>query len=419
MMVIYKFGGASVKNENAFHLLKSIVSNCDEELIVVVSVMGKTTNKLEEVVKLASTGSGDFRKPLTLLKAYHQGIADKLVPGYSDSIHDEIDAFFVQITERIEKFRAHDFNFFYDQVVSMGEIISTYIVSRFLANEGISNQWVDIRDVLKTDDNFRDATIDFEESKINFMQAFTFRDCSCYVTQGFIGSAKNGNFTTLGREGSDYTAAILAHILFARSVTLWKDVAGIFNADPAVFSKVTLLEKITYQEMIELAYYGAKVIHPKTIKPLRTKQIPLFVKCFYDPEKPGSQIGEFPDIQRTIPIIIIKDDQILISISLTDLSFISEYHISKLFALLNKFRLKANLMQHSAVSFSVCVDEPRGREVDELIGILRTEFKILYNKKLTLITIRHYTEDSIAEHISGKKIFVEQRSRNTVQYLIV
>jgi len=416
-MVIYKFGGASVNNESAFHLLKNIVSNCHEKLIVVVSAMGKTTNKLEEIVKLSSKGSYDYKEPLLLLKSYHQEVAHKIIPCSSDSLCDEIDVLFTQLTERVEKFNNYDFNIFYDQVVSMGEIISTHIVSRYLENEGINNQWVDIRKLLKTDDNYRDAVVDFEESKINFKQAFTFHDSSCYVTQGFIGSAKNGNFTTLGREGSDYTAAILAHILTAKSVTLWKDVAGIFNADPAVFNKLTLLEKITYQEMIELAYYGAKVIHPKTIKPLLTKQIPLHVKCFSDPESVGSLISDFPDIQRTIPIMIIKDNQILISISLNDLSFISENHISKLFALLNKFRLKANLMQHSAISFSVCVDEPRGREVDELIGILRKEFKILYNEELTLITIRHYTEESLAEHMSGKKIYVEQRSRNTVQYL--
>lgn len=417
-MVIYKFGGASVKNREAFYMLRNIVSACPDPLVVVVSAMDKTTNKLEEIVKHAVTGVNEYRNLLAALGQYHIDLAVSLMPDEAEPVRNELDGLFHEVDERIALYKSSDFNLFYDQVVSMGEVISTHIVSRFLQYEKVDNQWIDIRGLLITDDNYRDAAVNFEVSADLFRQAVTFNSTSCYITQGFIGSAENGKNTTLGREGSDYTAAVLADIFDARSVTLWKDVAGIYNADPAVFTDVIPLDRINYQEMIELAYYGAKVIHPKTIKPLRVKNIPLYVKSFYDPEGTGTSVGDYPDYYVDVPIIILMHRQVLISISLSDLSFISESHISKFFALLNRFRLKANLMQHSAISFSVSVDEPRGREVQDLIGILRKEFRVLYNEGLTLITIRHYTEASIKEQIAGKKIFVEQRSRSTVQYLV-
>jgi aspartate kinase len=416
-MVIYKFGGASVKNVEAFHLLKDIVSSYSGQLIVVVSAMGKTTNRLEEIVKLASKGSAEYKDRLHLLNNYHLDILSELIPDRSDIIYTRINDQFITLGKDIEKFKGEDFNFFYDQVVSVGEIISTLIVSRFLEAVGVPNKWLDIRGLLITNDNYRDALVNYADSESRIRKAITMNHPGCYVTQGFIGSTLHGHTTTLGREGSDFSAALLGYFFEAEEVTLWKDVDGIYNADPAIFSDVILLEKISYQEMIELAFYGAKVIHPKTIKPLREKKIPLFVRSFYKPMGKGSIIGEMRDGYTKIPTIINKKEQILISISLEDLSFITEFHISKFFGLLNRFRLKANLMQHSAVSLSVCVDEPRGREVRDLIAILRKEFRILYNDKLTLYTIRHYTDQSIADIIGNRKIYVEQRSRNTVQYL--
>lgn len=417
-MVIYKFGGASVKNEDAFQYLKKIVSNCADPLIVVVSAMGKTTNRLEEIVKLSFRGDDLYKLKLTSLKDYHEDIASKLFNNTLNEVLIEIDKLFGEIEATIEKHKNGEFNFFYDQVVTMGEILSTQLVSHYLLQEGTPNEWVDIRKLLKTDENYRDATVDIPASTVNIKEIFSPEIVKCFVTQGFIGSDLNGQVTSLGREGSDYTAALLANIMDVQKVILWKDVAGIFNADPALEKDATLLKDIPYQEMIELAFYGAKVIHPKTIKPLSIKQIPLEVKSFFDESKPGTTVWGFPDSRRMIPVTIVKDKQVLISISLSDLSFISEHHLSKLFELLNRFRLKANLMQHSAVSFSICVDEPRGREVDELIAILREEFKVLYNDKLTLITIRHYTDESIDQKVGGKKIYVEQRNRNTVQYLV-
>ena len=417
MMVIYKFGGASVKDAAAFHLMKNIVTSCNEPLIVVVSAMGKTTNRLENIARLGLAGGHDYLSELDSLKAYHIDIVKSLINDPGDPVYQRVEGYFAEIEKQIEGNKALDFNLYYDQVVSFGEVISTTIVSRFLQLEGLANEWVDIRPLLITDENYRDATVDFQESATRIGNIFRFDDTKIYVTQGFIGSATNGKTTTLGREGSDFTAAILANILNGQHLTLWKDVEGIYNADPALFDRVSLLESVSYQEMIELAYYGAKVIHPKTIKPLRQKQIPLLVKSFYHPGREGTRITEVSAGREKIPITILKQEQVLISISLEDLSFISESHISRLFSLLYRFRLKANLMQHSAVSFSVVVDEPRGREVLDLISILRREFKVLYNDKLTLSTVRHYTDDSILAVTSGKKIYLEQRSRGTAQYL--
>lgn len=407
-----------MKSEDAFRLLKSIICDCKDQVIVVVSAMGKTTNNLEEIVKLAFKENDLYKEKLQASLDYHLGIIKQLLNGDADELSTEIQNLFEHIESQINQYKGAEFNFFYDQIVTMGEILSTRIVSYYLNEKGMSNTWVDIRKCMRTNSNFRDAAVDLQISQDKVRQVFNFKSSSCYITQGFIGSDPDGHSTSLGREGSDYTAALLANMLNANHVILWKDVAGIFNADPAVFSEAVLLKKVRYQEMIELAFYGAKVIHPKTIKPLREKEIPLFVKCFFHSEGAGTQVGNYEDLPRPVPNIILKNDQVLISISMGDLSFITEKHLSKLFNLLNRFRLKANMMQHSAVSFSVCVDEPRGREVKDLIEILRKEFKVLYNDKLTLYTIRHYDEDAINSLTTDQKIFVEQRSRNTVQYLM-
>ncbi len=416
-MIVYKFGGASVKDADSVSLLQNIISKCPDDLIVVISAMGKTTNKLEGVVESASKGGKEYVDQLSSLKDYHMNISRELILDPSNPVFDKIEAVFKEIDTHVKQFREEDFNLFYDQVVSFGEILSTSIVSHYLEYKGLNNKWVDIRKVFQTDDNYRDAGIDFINTRAKCEETFTFKGCTVYLTQGFIGTGQGGKYTTLGREGSDYSAAVLANFLDAQNVILWKDVAGIFNADPARFKEVTLLEKIRYQEMIELAFYGAKVIHPKTLKPLKDKLIPLYIKSFYDPEKTGTIVGEFNDKVVKVPVIILKDNQVLVSISLKDLSFISEDHISKLFSLLDNFRLKANLIQHSAVSFSVCVDAPRGQEVEELISILRGEFKVLYNDGLNLLTIRNYTEEDILIHTANKKVLVEQRSRNMVQFV--
>lgn len=415
-MLVYKFGGASVKDANAVQQLKKIVVNCDENLVVVISAMGKSTNKLEAVLLHALKNDGSFLPLLNELKIYHLQFIDDLLPN-DQKIKDEVENIFSQIEGNCQQHQNKGYDFAYDQIVSFGEILSTKIVSAFLNKEGINNKWVDIRKVIKTDNNFRASNIQMDETSKKAEQVFDFNKNKIFVTQGFIASDFDDHTTTLGREGSDYSAAILASVLDAEHVTLWKDVAGIYNADPAIYDEVTLLQELNYQEMIELAFYGAQVIHPKTLKPIKEAGIPLYVKCFYDSDKKGTIVHENASYNTQTPIFILKDKQVLISISLRDLSFVAEEHISLLFNLLDKFRLKANIIQHSAVSFSVCVDIPLGKEIEELISILKEDFKVLYNKNLQLLTIRNYQEAEIQKMISGKKIYIEQRSRNTVQFV--
>jgi len=415
-MLVYKFGGASVKNPKAVKQLKKIIANTNDNLIVVISAMGKTTNRLEALLAQALKNNGGHIPLIAQLKTYHLQFIEELMVN-DQQIKAEIENIFFKINDICDKIEPAVYNYAYDQIVSFGEILSTKIISKYLEQEKIINTWVDIRKVLKTDNNFREANVDFETSKKNSLKKFDFDKCRIYLTQGFIASDVEGNTTTLGREGSDYTAALLSSSLQAENLTLWKDVSGIYSADPAIFKDTKLIREINYQEMIELAFYGAKVIHPKTIKPLKESGISLFVKCFSFPDKGGTEVNGTTLNKTEFPIYILKENQVLISISNRDLSFINEYHLSKLFGLLNSFRLKANIIQHSAVSFSVCVDTPLGKEVEDLIAVLKNDFKVLYNKGLQLLTIRNYSETEIQKFTAGKKIFIEQRSRNTVQFV--
>lgn len=416
-MIVYKFGGASVKDARGVKQLASLVAKANDQLIVVISAMGKTTNKLEAIVAATLHGNGKELDLITSLRAEHYGVLKDLFGNTSKSLFSEVGKLFDTIESNCSKYRNKGYDMLYDQVVSFGEIISTTIVSAYLNQQGVKNKWIDVRDVIITDDNYRDAQIDLEVTQKNSSAIFSFKGFNCYITQGFIASDKKENYTTLGREGSDYTAAILASNLNAEKVILWKDVQGIYNADPMLFDDAIFLDELTYQEVIELTYYGAKVIHPKTIKPLKAKQIPLYVKCFYDPRKKGTTVKETKSKKTYVPVFIVLNDQVLLSISLGDLSFISERHISRLFALLNKFKLKVNLMQNSAITFSVCIDTPKGQEISELVELLRKDFKVLYNQNLTLRTIKNYSENHIKGMIGDRKVYVEQRSRNTVQFV--
>jgi len=415
-MLVYKFGGASIKDAMAVRQLKNIIQFSNEKLLIVISAMGKTTNRLEAILAHAFRNDASHLALIQKLKSEHVNLIDELFEDPAQ-MRIEIDEIFSKIKSNCSALKPNSYDFAYDQIVSFGEILSTKIVSAFLNQEKIINTWVDIRQVFKTDKNYRDSNIHLEETSRRALESFNFNKTQNYITQGFIASDLDGNTTTLGREGSDYTAALLAGILSVKNVTLWKDVAGIYNADPALFRDVVLLKELKYQEMIELAFYGARVIHPKTLKPLKEKGIPLFVKCFSDPDKEGTIVFENAYSNSKVPVYILKDKQVLISISLRDLSFVAEEHISRLFSLLNKFRLKANVIQHSAVSFSVCADIPMGKEIEDMISILKLDFKVLYNKNLQLLTIRNYLEADIQKMISGKKIYIEQRSRNTVQFV--
>jgi aspartate kinase len=418
-MIVYKFGGASVKNAQAVMKISKIIGTASQPLIVVVSAMGKTTNRLEAFLDEGLKGSGKHHEILNELKTEHIRIIKELIPDPAHPIYNEVEGFFQEAAALIQLHRNKDYNFIYDQVIPLGELISTKIVNAWLVQAGITSRWIDIREILKTDSNYREAIIDHTVSEKLCRSGFAVSDPLCFVTQGFIGSDSEGFTTTLGREGSDYSAALLANYLDSESVTLWKDVDGIYNADPAIFSNVNKIEALSYQEVIELTYYGAKVIHPKTIRPLFDKQIPLFVKSFNNPENDGSIVGKSVQSAHQQPIIIILENQVLISISKKDLSFISELNLSFLFDLLHTFRLKANLMQHSAVSFSICVDIPKGKALEELIELLQKEFKLLYNTGLKLITIRNYNIKLITELIGKKEVLVEQRSRQTAQFIVV
>ncbi len=414
-MIVYKFGGASVKDARGVKQLATLVSKTNDQLIVVISAMGKTTNKLEAIVTATLQGNGKELELISSLRNEHNAILIDLFDKTAKPLFSKVERLFDAIEATCNKYRNSGYDMLYDQVVSYGEIISTTIVSAYLNEQKINNKWVDVRDVIVTDDNYRDAQVDMNVTQKNCSATFSFKDSDCYITQGFIASDIKGNSTTLGREGSDYTAALLASSLDAEKVILWKDVQGIYNADPLLFDDAIFLEELTYQEVIELTFYGAKVIHPKTIKPLKQLQIPLYVKCFYEPRSKGTTVKEFKSKKTNVPVFIVLNDQVLLSISLGDLSFISERHISRLFALLNKFKLKVNLMQNSAITFSVCIDRPKGQEISELVELLRKDFKVLYNENLTLNTIKNYTEDHIKSMIGDRTVLIEQRSRNTVQ----
>lgn len=417
-MIVYKFGGASVKNAQSVRNMAKIIGAALDPVIVVVSAMGKTTNRLEAFLDEGLKNTGKQHELLDQLKTDHFKIIEELIPDSGHPIYDEVDLFFNEAASLIQIHQEKDYNFIYDQVISLGELVSTKIVSAWLEHFGISNRWVDIRQILKTDSNYREATVNHEFSEKLCRSVFDASGTICYVTQGFIGADTKGYTTTLGREGSDYSAALLANYLNAENVTLWKDVDGIYNADPAIFSNVDKIETLSYQEVIELTYFGAKVIHPKTIKPLFDKQIPLLVKSFNKPENRGSIVGKTTKSAHQQPFIILLENQVLISISKEDLSFISELNLSFLFDLLHSFRLKANLMQHSAISFSFCVDVPKGKALEELIELLHKEFKVLYNSGLQLITVRNFNNDLIRELIGNKKVLVEQRSRQTAQFIV-
>jgi len=405
-MNINKFGGASVKSANGVKNLAKIVEEKIPNGIVVVSALGKTTNNLEKLVKaIYQEQKSDFSQTLNEIKSYHIEIMNRLFNS-NHTIFEEIGDIFINLEDKFS-LDTKDFDFLYDQVVSYGELLSTRIVSAYLETIGLTNEWVDIREQIITDKVFREAILDWKTSRINIKKRFDYYK-KLYITQGFISGTNDGLTTTLGREGSDYTAAILANSLDAKAVTIWKDVPGVLNADPRYFKNPVKIDKISYQEAIELAYYGAKIIHPKTIKPLQNKGIALFVKSFLEPDKEGTLIAEFPAYHEDKPIFILKKKQVLISIIPKDFSFVFEEVMSEIYSLFADYRIKVNLIQNSAINFTVCVDEGNSR-VHKLIEELKSNYKVLFNKGLELITVRHYNEKSLETLLKG---------RHTAQFVI-
>lgn len=417
-MKVFKFGGASVKDAGSVKNLASIVkTQGGDKLLVVISAMGKTTNAFERV--LNAWLKGDTEKALTEAKGiyqYHLQIAEALFANANHQLFAELENIFTGIDAKLRDKPIASYNQEYDQLVSLGEIVCTIIVSNYLNNAGINSQWADARQFLKTDSTFREAKVDWDISGKLIRQQFNFSNTGIYVTQGFIGSTVNSLTTTLGREGSDYTAAILAYVLDAESVTVWKDVPGVLNADPKWFDDTVRLEKISYLDAIELAYYGTGVIHPKTIQPLKNKGIRLYVRSFLQPEEPGTVIGE-NDYEKLIPSFIFKMDQVLIHIHPVDFSFIAEDNLEKIFRCFAGYGLKINLMQNSAVSFDVCVNNDLSR-IPLIFADLEKDFRVTSTAGLELITIRFYDDNTIKRVLVNKELLLTQRTRNTVQMVV-
>ena len=411
-MIVYKFGGASVKDAAGVRNVASILkAESDVNLMIVISAMGKTTNALEAIVN--AYYSGDVPS-LDSVKQYHFDIMNQLFER-NHPIYDEVNNLFVEIEWVIEDVPTSTYAYEYDQIVSVGELLSTTIISAYLNECGFTNRWLDARDIIRTDNTHRNARVDWELSE-SMIQKEVSKGLPI-LTQGFIGCTSENFTTTLGREGSDFTAAILAHAVQAKEVVIWKDVPGILNADPRFFEDAQKLKSLSYAEAIELAYFGAKVLHPKTIQPLKDKKIPLRVRSFVDSTNEGTVVSEGAEIKPFLPSFIVKENQVLLSISAQDLSFIVEDHLSHIFFLFSEYGVRVNVMQNSAVSFSVCVDDD-AQKVPALIDALKKEYQVLYNDDLTLYTIRHYNDDSMAKLLKGKKLLLEQKSRHTVQLVV-
>ncbi len=419
-MKVFKFGGASVNSADAVRNMAQVVQSHLESkpLMVVVSAMGKTTNLLEKLVPGSADVSSDnaLRKQL---EVYHLDIAKSLIPN-DKTIIKKIQDLLHQLDNTIVSLQpdAAHYNHNYDQVVSFGEIISTTIIAEYLNHLGINTLWSDARQLIQTDNHYREGRVDWQASetatKTLLADSITY---NVILTQGFIGGTVDHKTTTLGREGSDYSAAILAYCLNAESVTIWKDVPGFLNADPKFFADTVKISQIPYNEAIELAYYGASVIHPKTVKPIQNKGIPLFIRSFITPEAEGSSIGDYKTIVPETPLYIFKNNQILLSILPRDYSFIAEDNLQVIFGILSKIGIRVNLMQNSALSFSICIDN-NPQLINPLIEELKSMFRVRYNENLQLITIRYYTQEVIDSIVANRPILLEQRSRTTEQLIV-
>ena len=413
MVKVFKFGGTSIKDVQGIKKIGEILKiHSDEQLVIVFSAMGKVTNMLEQVVEAYVQNSTDATQALQKVKDFHENIINDLFTK-EHSIFNEVNNLFVEIEWVLEEEPSQDYAYDYDQIVSIGEFLSTRILSAYLSQIGFENTWLDARDLIRTDNLYRNAKVDWETTTTFIKNTIKAKRT---VTQGFIGCTSENFTTTLGREGSDFTAAILAYCLDATEVVIWKDVPGMMNADPKHFEDATLLNKVSFDEAIELAFFGAKVIHPKTIQPLKKKNIPLQIKSFINEVNEGTSIREGLITNPIIPSFIVKENQILISISDENLAFIVETHMSQIFSILAKHRVGVNLMQNSAVSFSICVDNDR-HKIPQLIKDLSAFFKVFYNENLSLFTIRHYTKKSIEQFLQDKDVVLEQKSHNTIQLI--
>lgn len=419
-MKVFKFGGASVKSAQAVINVANIISKYhDDKIMLVVSAMDKTTNALEKLWRSYENNDDDKSKIFQQIKDFHFEVFNDLIINnkvhYKDLLLEEFDKLKSEINQKNNNSASYN----YAKIVSFGEMFSTIIIYSYIHSVGINCLWQHAGNFIITDDNYREAKVDWaiSENKIwEFLNPY-FQSYDIIISQGFIAKSKTGNITTLGREGSDYSAAIFAYGLDAASVCIWKDVPGLLNADPKFFKDTQKLDYISYRETIELAYYGASIIHPKTIQPLQNKNIPLYIKSFKSPDDNGSIIQSKTYADNLIPSYIFKKNQVLISISPKDFSFIVEENMSYIFNKMTHFGLKVNLMQNSAISFSICMDD-KGQEMNDFIDDLQRNFVVKYNIDMELWTIRHYNQEIIDNLIGNRKIYLEQKNRTTVQLLV-
>ena len=420
-MKVFKFGGASVKDAASIKNVSAILTRYSgQKIIVVVSAMGKTTNKLEEIVSaLISKDQKTFVGLVDDLQQYHIEIAAGLFPEHHFHIFELLEDIFDNLRAQIQKNLSENQAFIYDQIVSLGELLSSQIVNAYLLDQGLNSQWLDARTVIRTDNKYQEGTVDWKKTALlceqHVLPAFQQQDI--LLTQGFIGHTSEGFTTTLGREGSDYSAGILAYSCNATDVTIWKDVPGMLNADPKYFTDTRLLEHISFKEAIELSYYGASVIHPKTVQPLQQKNIPLYVKSFLDPEAKGTTISSSTSQDAKIPSFIVKKEQLLLTISSKDFSFIAEQHLSDIFQTLAQLQIPINIMQNSALNFSILVDRKKVK-LESLRAALEATYQLRYNEGLELVTIRNYDQQTLEQMTKGKEMILEQRTRNTARLVL-
>jgi aspartate kinase len=414
-MKIFKFGGASVKDASNIKNIATILQNeGTKNTLIVISAMGKMTNAFEDVVDAYYQKLEELPIKLNFIEAYHKKIMDELFDK-EETIYSKVDILFSELSWFLERNTSQRYNYVYDQIICFGELLSTKIVSAYLSKIGIENNWFDVRNFIKTDSNYRDAKVNWELTETIINNKFDKQKLN--ITQGFIAANDTENTTTLGREGSDYTAGIFAYCLDATSVTIWKDVLGVLNADPRVFEQTTLLKQISYEETIEMAFYGASVIHPKTIQPLQEKEIPLFVRSFINPKGKGTKVSRGTTLEPYIPCLIVKKNQVLVSISASDFSFMVENNISYIFQKLHDYNLKVNLIQNSAISFSICVDN-KFNNFDAFYGDLKNEFKIDFQKKVDLYTIRHFNDETLEKIATKGTSLLRQTNKETVQIVL-
>lgn len=412
-MKVFKFGGASVKDAEGVRNVASVIKKKgDENTLVVISAMGKTTNAMENVIKMYFQDKENLKTAVDFVVDFHLNIISDLFESETHPLKKEVLGLFNELIGFMDWNKSPDYNYVYDQIIGYGELVSTTIVSSYLNEVGVSNTWRDAREVIKTDNYYRTGNVNWELTQKLISSQFT--NTGLAITQGFLGSDSNNFTTTLGREGSDYTAAIFAFCLNAESVTIWKDVPGVLNADPRAFSDTQLLNTISYREAIELAFYGASVIHPKTLQPLQKKEIPLHVKSFLNPDAKGTKVTKGIGIEPAVPCFIVKKNQVMIALSSLDFSYIVEENISEIFNLLHLHKMKVDVIQNSAISFSVCFDN-KYNKLDELLVKLKAKFRVNCYENVSLYTVRHYNDDAVKQIETDKDIVLKQLTQETIQ----